>query len=63
MRDPESALAVKMQDELGLQEPAVTPLAEGVATGIATAVGALFYSCLFSSSQRNPHSGGRSPSA
>ncbi len=41
MRDPVRALATKVQEELGIQAPAVTPMADGLATGIATAVGAL----------------------
>ena len=41
MKDPEQALAVKVHEELGIQPPAVTPLADGVVTGTATAVGAL----------------------
>ncbi|MBI4266284.1 MAG: VIT1/CCC1 transporter family protein [Acidobacteria bacterium] len=40
MRDPQRALATKVQEELGIQPPAVTPLADGVVTGSATAVGA-----------------------
>jgi VIT1/CCC1 family predicted Fe2+/Mn2+ transporter len=41
MRDPARALQTKVQEELGIQAPAVTPLADGIATGTATAVGAL----------------------
>jgi VIT1/CCC1 family predicted Fe2+/Mn2+ transporter len=41
MRDPARALETKVQEELGIQPPAVTPLADGVVTGSATAVGAL----------------------
>ena len=41
MKDPEQALAVKVHEELGIQPPAVTPLADGLVTGTATAVGAL----------------------
>ena len=41
MRDPQRALATKVQEELGIQPPAVTPLADGFATGGATAFGAL----------------------
>jgi VIT1/CCC1 family predicted Fe2+/Mn2+ transporter len=41
MRDPKQALETKVQEELGIQPPAVTPLADGVVTGSATAVGAL----------------------
>ena len=41
MRDPQQALDTKVQEELGIQPPAVTPLADGLATGTATAIGAL----------------------
>jgi predicted membrane protein (TIGR00267 family) len=41
MRDPQRALETKVQEELGIQPPAVTPLADGLTTGAATAVGAL----------------------
>ena len=41
MRDPERALATKVQEELGIQAPQVTPLADGLVTGTATAVGAV----------------------
>jgi VIT1/CCC1 family predicted Fe2+/Mn2+ transporter len=41
MHDPKKALDTKVQEELGIQPPTVTPLADGVATGTATAVGAL----------------------
>jgi predicted membrane protein (TIGR00267 family) len=41
MRDPERALDTKVQEELGIQTPAVSPLADGVVTGTATAFGAL----------------------
>lgn len=41
MRDPGRALETKVQEELGIQAPAVTPLADGVVTGGATAFGAL----------------------
>src|SRR6185436_16504778 len=41
MRDPKQALETKVQEELGITPPAVTPLADGLATGSATAVGAL----------------------
>ena len=41
MRDPARALDTKVQEELGLQTPSVTPLADGIVTGTATAVGAL----------------------
>ena len=40
MRDPERALDTKVQEELGLHKPAVTPLADGIVTGTATALGA-----------------------
>ena len=40
MRDPARALETKVQEELGIHPPAVTPLADGLATGAATAVGA-----------------------
>jgi VIT1/CCC1 family predicted Fe2+/Mn2+ transporter len=40
MSDPERALETKVQEELGIQPPAVTPLADGVVTGSATLVGA-----------------------
>src|SRR5205085_12435621 len=41
MRDPDQALETKVQEELGITPPAVTPLADGLVTGGATAVGAL----------------------
>ncbi len=41
MHDPQKALATKVQEELGIQPPTVTPLADGIVTGGATAVGAL----------------------
>ena len=41
MRDPERALSTKVQDELGIHPPAVTPLSDGLVTGTATAIGAL----------------------
>ena len=41
MRDPAQALDTKVQEELGIQAPSVTPLADGIVTGTATAVGAL----------------------
>ena len=40
MRDPERALDTKVQEELRIQAPAVTPLADGIVTGTATALGA-----------------------
>src|SRR5882672_9121034 len=36
MRDPVQALETKVQEELGITEPAVTPLADGLVTGSAT---------------------------
>src|SRR6185295_8890614 len=41
MRDPVQALETKVQEELGITEPAVTPLADGLVTGSATLVGAV----------------------
>ena len=41
MSDPALALRTKVQEELGITEPAVTPLADGIVTGIATLVGAV----------------------
>jgi len=41
MQDPKLALETKVHDELGIQPPSVTPLADGVVTGTATAFGAL----------------------
>ena len=41
MQDPAQALETKVQEELGVQAPSVTPLADGLATGTATAFGAL----------------------
>jgi VIT1/CCC1 family predicted Fe2+/Mn2+ transporter/rubrerythrin len=41
MRDPQRALDTKVQEELGITAPEVTPLADGMVTGTATAVGAL----------------------
>ena len=41
MRDPERALDTKVQEELGITPPAVSPLADGLVTGSATAFGAL----------------------
>jgi VIT1/CCC1 family predicted Fe2+/Mn2+ transporter len=41
MRDPERALQTKVQEELGIHAPAVSPLADGLVTGTATAFGAL----------------------
>ena len=41
MTNPELALATKVQEELGIHPPAVTPLADGFVTGSATLVGAV----------------------
>lgn len=41
MRDPERALDAKVREELGIQPAAVSPLADGLVTGSATALGAL----------------------
>ena len=41
MRDPVQALETKVQEELGITEPAVTPLADGLVTGSATLIGAV----------------------
>ena len=41
MRDPQLALETKVQEELGIQPPVVTPLSDGLVTGTATAIGAL----------------------
>ena len=41
MRDPQRALETKVQEELGIQRPAVSPLGDGAVTGMATAFGAL----------------------
>jgi VIT1/CCC1 family predicted Fe2+/Mn2+ transporter len=41
MQDPQQALETKVQEELGIHPPAVGPLADGLVTGSATAVGAL----------------------
>ena len=41
MRDPKRALETKVQEELGIQPPSVTPLADGLVTGTATALGAV----------------------
>lgn len=40
MLEPERALVTKVQEELGITPPVVTPLADGLVTGAATAVGA-----------------------
>lgn len=41
MANPERMLSEKVQEELGIGEPHMSPLREGVVTGSATAVGAL----------------------
>ena len=41
MRDPKRALETKVQEELGIQPASVTPLADGLVTGTATAFGAV----------------------
>ena len=41
MADPEKMLQEQVQEELGIGEPHMSPLREGVVTGSATAVGAL----------------------
>jgi vacuolar iron transporter family protein len=41
MANPERMLAEKVQEELGIGAPHMSPLREGVVTGAATAVGAL----------------------
>jgi VIT1/CCC1 family predicted Fe2+/Mn2+ transporter len=41
MADPQRALDTKVQEELGIQTPSVTPLVDGLVTGTATAFGAL----------------------
>ena len=41
MRDPQRALDTKVQEELGITPPSVTPLADGLATGASTAFGAI----------------------
>ena len=41
MKDPTRALATKVQEELRIQPPSVTPLADGLVTGTATAFGAV----------------------
>jgi VIT1/CCC1 family predicted Fe2+/Mn2+ transporter/rubrerythrin len=40
MRDPERALDTKVQEELGITAPAVSPMGDGLVTGAATAFGA-----------------------
>jgi len=39
--DPQRALDTKVQEELGIQRPSVTPLVDGLVTGTATVFGAL----------------------
>ena len=39
MSDPKQALETKVQEELGIQAPTVTPMADGIATGAATLIG------------------------
>jgi VIT1/CCC1 family predicted Fe2+/Mn2+ transporter/rubrerythrin len=41
MRDPQRALATKVQEELRIQPVAVSPMGDGLVTGIATAFGAM----------------------
>ncbi len=41
MADPEKALATKVREELDIAEAAVTPIGDGLVTGLATAVGAI----------------------
>jgi VIT1/CCC1 family predicted Fe2+/Mn2+ transporter len=41
MKDPKRALETKVQEELRIQPPSVTPLADGLVTGAATAFGAV----------------------
>ena len=41
MKDPKRALETKVQEELGIQPATVTPLADGLVTGAATAFGAV----------------------
>jgi predicted membrane protein (TIGR00267 family) len=41
MADPERMLAEQVQEELGISEPATSPLREAWITGLATAIGAL----------------------
>ena len=40
MSNPEQALETKVQEELGITPPLVTPMADGLVTGVATAFGA-----------------------
>ncbi len=41
MADPEKALATKVREELDIADSAVTPLRDGLVTGVATAIGAI----------------------
>jgi VIT1/CCC1 family predicted Fe2+/Mn2+ transporter/rubrerythrin len=41
MADPQQALDTKVQEELAIQPPSVTPLTDGLVTGTATAFGAM----------------------
>jgi VIT1/CCC1 family predicted Fe2+/Mn2+ transporter len=41
MADPEKALATKVREELDIAESAVTPLRDGLVTGVSTAIGAI----------------------
>ncbi len=41
MQDPQRALETKVQEELGITPPTVTPINDGLVTGVSTAVGAL----------------------
>jgi vacuolar iron transporter family protein len=41
MADPEKALATKIREELDITESAVSPIGDGLVTGLATAVGAI----------------------
>jgi VIT1/CCC1 family predicted Fe2+/Mn2+ transporter len=41
MVDPQRALDTKVQEELGIRPPSVTPLTDGLVTGTATAFGAI----------------------
>jgi len=41
MADPEKALATKVREELDISEAAVSPLGDGLVTGLATAIGAI----------------------
>jgi VIT1/CCC1 family predicted Fe2+/Mn2+ transporter len=41
MADPEKALATKVREELDISDSTVTPLRDGLVTGVATAIGAI----------------------